>query len=277
MQRVASNSALTRQLEETEQTTITIVQTPPPTASQPPVSAGKMPTWTPETTPSTSLEQPTRTDYAEKIPINAANAAKEMLARSSTHGSLMQSNSLLSVNSFDERVAEFDFAQFEMFDQLDADLDKQMTEKGKRIVKILEDGSCMFRAVAEALWNDQERHMQVRTACMDYMEQHRDEFELFCTENWERYVARKRRDREFGNELELMAIACQLKRPIHVYRYSETPTTVYEPTEQHVDSTPIALTYHRNIHYNLLQDVKAKPEAEKEDSRPGSDIFEMNE
>jgi hypothetical protein len=225
--------------------------------------------WTPNTTPSNSVEAMEATEYSTKIPI--ANAAKEMLARSSTKGSLIsKSYSLLNVNSFDERVTDFDFSQFEEFDRMDAEMEKNMLAGGKEIVNILEDGNCLFRSVAQAIYSDQERHMDVRSACMDYIQDHKEDFELFLCEEFDSYVARKRREREYGSEIELMAISCQLQRPIHVYRYSDVPTTQYEPVLTG-SPIPISLSYHRNVHYNLLQN---KP---KEESRPGSDIFEMNE
>ena len=40
---------------------------------------------------------------------------------------------------------------------------------GFLITKMVEDGSCLFRAVADQVFGDQEMHPSVRRNCMDYV------------------------------------------------------------------------------------------------------------
>lgn len=42
-------------------------------------------------------------------------------------------------------------------------------EKGYEIKRMIGDGNCLFRSVADQLFGDQEKHAQVRRDCMDYM------------------------------------------------------------------------------------------------------------
>ena len=44
-----------------------------------------------------------------------------------------------------------------------------MRKKGYIIKKMHEDGSCLFRAVADQIYGDQEMHVSVRKHCMDYI------------------------------------------------------------------------------------------------------------
>ena len=40
---------------------------------------------------------------------------------------------------------------------------------GYNIKKMQEDGSCLFRAVADQIYGDEEMHTSVRRHCMDYI------------------------------------------------------------------------------------------------------------
>ena len=44
-----------------------------------------------------------------------------------------------------------------------------MRKKGYIIKHMVEDGSCLFRAVADQIYGDQEMHASVRNHCMDYI------------------------------------------------------------------------------------------------------------
>ena len=47
--------------------------------------------------------------------------------------------------------------------------ERNMRRKGYVIKKMGEDGACLFRAVADQLYGDEEMHQGVRTQCMDYI------------------------------------------------------------------------------------------------------------
>merc|ERR1719150_1345453 len=59
------------------------------------------------------------------------------------------------------------------------------------IKKMGEDGACLFRAVADQLYGDEEMHQAVRTQCLDYIERNADYFSQYVTENFAEYVRRK--------------------------------------------------------------------------------------
>ena len=51
----------------------------------------------------------------------------------------------------------------------DQKFEQTMRKKGYIIKKTVEDGSCLFRAVADQIYGDQEMHATVRNRCMDYL------------------------------------------------------------------------------------------------------------
>ena len=51
----------------------------------------------------------------------------------------------------------------------DVRFERLMRRKGYSIKKMGEDGACLFRAVADQLYGDEEMHQGVRTQCMDYI------------------------------------------------------------------------------------------------------------
>jgi len=126
-------------------------------------------------------------------------------------------------------------------------------KKGYIIKRSGEDGACLFRSVADQLYGDQEMHGVVRGYCMDYMQQNRDHFSQFITEDYLSYINRKRQDTCFGNQLEMQAISELYNRPIEVYIYSVEPVNTFS-THLRSDYPPIRLSFHWNLHYNSVRD-----------------------
>lgn len=53
--------------------------------------------------------------------------------------------------------------------QKDRLFEKKMRKKGLTVKRMGEDGACLFRAVADQVYGDQEMHAVVRRHCMDYI------------------------------------------------------------------------------------------------------------
>eukprot|EP01097_Dermamoeba_algensis_P008212 TRINITY_DN537_c0_g1_i3.p1 TRINITY_DN537_c0_g1~~TRINITY_DN537_c0_g1_i3.p1 ORF type:complete len:198 (+),score=35.93 TRINITY_DN537_c0_g1_i3:367-960(+) len=115
-----------------------------------------------------------------------------------------------------------------------------------------QDGNCLFRSVADQVYGDQEMHETVRRMCMDYMDKERDHFSQFVTEDFNGYIARKRKDKCFGNNLEMQALAELFNRPIEVYS-EDQPLNIFHSSYK-TDNPPIRLSYHHGNHYNSIRD-----------------------
>ncbi|XP_057484042.1 OVARIAN TUMOR DOMAIN-containing deubiquitinating enzyme 6-like [Actinidia eriantha] len=127
--------------------------------------------------------------------------------------------------------------------------------KGLEVKRMIEDGNCLFRAIADQVYGDSEGYDSVRQMCIDYMEQERDHFSQFITEGFMSYCKRKRRDKVYGNNVEIQALAEMYNRPIHIYSYSTEPINIFHGSYD-TDTPPIRLSYHHGNHYNSLVDPR---------------------
>ncbi|CAH0382719.1 unnamed protein product [Bemisia tabaci] len=166
-------------------------------------------------------------------------------------------NSYDGYNSEDEydplKGAEMDWAERDlMFEKL------IMRKRGLVVKKMGEDGACMFRAVADQIYGDQELHRLIRNQCMDFIQANSEYYSQYLTENFTNYINRKRLDYTHGNHIELQAISELYNRKIEVYSYSHEPVhTFHTRAEANLES--IRLSYQRGNHYNSLMDPRKPP------------------
>ncbi|XP_022756001.1 OTU domain-containing protein 5-B-like [Durio zibethinus] len=157
-------------------------------------------------------------------------------------------------NSADEQnpcfVSSYDDAERER--QFEIDIRRA---KGLEVKWMLEDGNCLFRAVADQVYGDSEDYDSVRQMCIEYMERERDHFSQFITEGFTSYCKRKRRDKVYGNNVEIQALSEMYNRPIHIYSYSIEPINIFHGS-YNTDTPPIRLSYHHGNHYNSLVDPR---------------------
>eukprot|EP00117_Sycon_ciliatum_P028391 scpid44628/ scgid1764/ OTU domain-containing protein 5-A; Deubiquitinating enzyme A len=128
-----------------------------------------------------------------------------------------------------------------------------LKELGFVIRKMRGDGACLFRAVAEQVYGDQEFHGSVRKCCMDYILQNADHFSQYLTEDVRQYVRRKSEASCFGNNIEIQAMSELFSRSIEVYQYEAAPINIFQSV-YHQQNAPIRISYHYNSHYNAVID-----------------------
>ncbi|XP_023336969.1 OTU domain-containing protein 5 [Eurytemora carolleeae] len=138
----------------------------------------------------------------------------------------------------------------------DLRFERVMRRKGYTIKLMGEDGACLFRAVADQLYGDQDMHRRVRSQCMNYIESNNDYYAQYVTEDFKEYVRRKRLTQVHGNHLEIQALSELYNRPIHIYCYSSEPINIFQNVNRSSSelSIPIRLSYHRGVHYNSVVD-----------------------
>ncbi|XP_063072669.1 OTU domain-containing protein 5-A-like [Engraulis encrasicolus] len=129
--------------------------------------------------------------------------------------------------------------------------EKALKKKGFVIKKMQEDGACLFRAVADQVYGDQDMHDVVRKHCMDYLVKNADYFSSYVTEDFSSYINRKRKSNTHGNHIEMQAMAEMYNRAVEVYQYSTEPINTFHGIYQNNDE-PIRLSYHGNVHYNSV-------------------------
>jgi len=108
---------------------------------------------------------------------------------------------------------------------------------GFYIKRMLPDGNCLFRSISDQVYGDQEMHDQ------------------FVTEDFNEYIARKRQDRCYGNNLEIQAISELYNRPVEIYTFQggrlKPPVNIFHG-QYATDNAPIRLSYHHGNHYNSV-------------------------
>ncbi|XP_010245922.1 PREDICTED: OTU domain-containing protein 5 [Nelumbo nucifera] len=157
-------------------------------------------------------------------------------------------------NSADEQNPSFgsSYGDAERERQFEIDIRRA---KGLEVKRMMEDGNCLFRAVADQVYGDTEAYDLTRQMCIDYMERERDHFSQFVTEGFTSYCKRKRRDKVYGNNVEIQALSEMYNRPIHIYSYSTEPINIFHGS-YNTDMPPIRLSYHHGNHYNSLVDPR---------------------
>ncbi|XP_050438980.1 OTU domain-containing protein 5-B-like isoform X2 [Adelges cooleyi] len=133
--------------------------------------------------------------------------------------------------------------------------EKKLKKRGLILKQMKEDGACLFRAVSDQLFGDQDMHDIVRKQCMDYVASNRDYYTQYVTEDFNTYIARKRLDCTHGNHVEIHAMSELYNRPIEVYCYGIEPINIFHGTNTSESSNPpIRLSYQRGSHYNSIVD-----------------------
>lgn len=205
--------------------------------------------------------------------LNTSDASATQSDTSATHTSPPASPT--GYNSGDEYGGRATRATWtpEQLNEMERRFEKKLRKKGLTITKMGEDGACLFRAVADQVYGDEEMHSLVRKLCCDYMTKNSDYFSQYVTEEFPQYVARKRRDHIQGNHVELQALSELFARPIEVYHYNSEPINIFQ-SGQDEDMLPddeddaIRLSYHTTSpldsgHYNSVRTLRGtfKPKA----------------
>ena len=80
------------------------------------------------------------------------------------------------------------------------------------------DGNCQFRALADQLFNDQDRHVELRTAAVNQLRSDPEHYvEFLHDEDWDSYVRRMEQDGTWGDHVTLQAVADAYKVTVHLY------------------------------------------------------------
>eukprot|EP01097_Dermamoeba_algensis_P009950 TRINITY_DN7172_c0_g1_i1.p1 TRINITY_DN7172_c0_g1~~TRINITY_DN7172_c0_g1_i1.p1 ORF type:complete len:450 (+),score=112.76 TRINITY_DN7172_c0_g1_i1:116-1465(+) len=129
--------------------------------------------------------------------------------------------------------------------------DRLLCERGFAVKKMPNDGNCLFAAIADQVYGEPDLHMQLREACMDYMEANAEHFWQFVSgEEFDHYLARKRQKGVYGNNPEIQALSELIERPIEVYNYDTIPMNTFQ--DRVGSERPVRISYHNNNHYNSL-------------------------
>ena len=139
------------------------------------------------------------------------------------------------------------------------------------IKKIEGDGNCMFRAVSDQIYGNEEYHYIIREKCMKYLLIERKFFSQFVEggdKEFDNYINMKSKLGVWGDDVELQAISEIYNRPIEIYSGSNKPLKTFHENinefnlkkeneegnikEDKIKISPIRISYHGKEHYNSI-------------------------
>jgi len=126
---------------------------------------------------------------------------------------------------------------------------------GYEVLEIPGDGNCLFRTFAHQIYNDQEKHMDVRKECCDYLEKEQSTFAVFIPEDLKTYVGKMRTKNQWGGHVEI-AVMRELYN-VNVEIYEKENILEPRPIGAAAAKLPVVkLAYEGKRHYNSIVDPK---------------------
>lgn len=181
--------------------------------------------------------------------VGSCDAAETVATHSPT---LRLESDAAGYNSGDEYGAANAQLTEEQWQEKERLFERKLKKRGLIIKRMVEDGACLFRAVADQLYGDEEMHENVRHFCMNYIATNADYFSQYITEDFTGYVDRKRLAWVHGNHIEIQAISEMYSRPVEVLCYSTDAINIFHGRHEAGAGVPIRLSYHRGTHYNSV-------------------------
>lgn len=140
----------------------------------------------------------------------------------------------------------------EQWKERDDEFCAEISKRNLVIEEILDDGACLFRAIALQIYGDQEMHDDIRQQTMDYIQINKEYFAQFVTEDITKYISRKRKTNVHGNHIEIQAISEMYNRAVELFSYQTEPINIFRPEQLNNGYEPFRLSYQRSSHYNAI-------------------------
>eukprot|EP00898_Chlorokybus_atmophyticus_P004691 jgi/Chlat1/5222/Chrsp33S05185 len=124
---------------------------------------------------------------------------------------------------------------------------------GLQIREVTPDGNCFFRAVADQLEGGCADHTKYRMRIVQYMEDHREDFEPFVEDDvlFETYCKTMRKHAEWAGNMELQAASQAYNTNIVIHQLNLPRWKIQNFDSP--DARTIHLSYHDGEHYNSVR------------------------
>ncbi|CAF1255906.1 unnamed protein product [Adineta steineri] len=132
-------------------------------------------------------------------------------------------------------------------------------KKGFVIKPVQEDGACLFRAVSDQVFGDEEMHATVRQNCMDYIVKNADFFGPYITEDFDHYITRKRLQHCHGNHIEMIALSEIYNRPIEVKNADFFGPYITEDFDHYITRKRLQHCHGNHIEMIALSEIYNRP------------------
>ena len=141
-------------------------------------------------------------------------------------------------------------------DDEDKQFAAQLAARGFRIATVEADGNCLFRALGDQLVGRERDHATIRRDVLRHEELAGDHFKCFVEDDepWDDYVARLRRDAEWGGNMELVAAANHFRVHVCVHQLNAPVLEIRADVPDGGRARKTAhLSYHGESHYNSVR------------------------
>eukprot|EP00794_Sanderia_malayensis_P007263 gene7263-8073_t len=123
---------------------------------------------------------------------------------------------------------------------------------------VAKDGSCLFRAVSEHVYNTQEKHLDVRRECISYMKENEDRFSAFVTGSYEHHLYGLQNPKEWAGQVEIAALSLLYHYDFLIYQeVNQEPRSV----TSHGFEKKIMLCFSNGNHYDCVYSNTFKEDA----------------
>uniref|UniRef100_T1JCG5 OTU domain-containing protein n=1 Tax=Strigamia maritima TaxID=126957 RepID=T1JCG5_STRMM len=96
--------------------------------------------------------------------------------------------------------------------------DEWLDSQGYYRKPIAKDGSCLFRAVSEQVFDTQVHHFNVRVTTVEFMDRHRELFEDSIDGYFDNYLCCLRNPKEWGGRLEMNAMSLMYRKEFLMFK-----------------------------------------------------------
>lgn len=121
------------------------------------------------------------------------------------------------------------------------------------------DGNCQFYAVSMVLQGNPDLHQDLRASAVTYMKDNKEDFQHFVVldgqhKTWDEYCTNMSKDKEYGDQLTLLALARKYQRNFLVVSDSENHNSVLVVPVQGSEAKdePYLPLYLNQLHYELV-------------------------
>ena len=142
------------------------------------------------------------------------------------------------------------------------ELTEKLSKLGLKEFEIHGDGNCQFRSIAHQLFNDQNRHSEIRKrACKQLLEKADRYKEFCCTKNYFDWIQYMSKDFSWGDNITLQAISDSYNINIRIITLYQNKSILFiNPISQINRNQPkqITILYKPEIHYSSVEPINSE-------------------
>jgi len=145
----------------------------------------------------------------------------------------------------------------ELSGYIDYEFYAYLCNEGFALTKIRGDGNWLFRAVADLMVEDQEKHPRYRRLALQHMQLNKKDFESFLTTSdggFDDYIERMSQNGIWGGHVELVALSTVLNKTFYIVDDKKNSISISNCNLQPNSTSILYLAYDTNaLHYSSLR------------------------